>query len=141
MEGMDPRSGYCARSRIYRSKMASGEIPAGRMDLVTYLWERRRGDGDGAVAALVDARSGREITYSQLQESVRVVAAGLVERLGIHKGDVVGILSPNSVEFGVLFLAAASLGAVTSALNPLNTNDDIKKLFRGAGWGLTRLLN
>ncbi|KAG0564051.1 hypothetical protein KC19_8G079400 [Ceratodon purpureus] len=129
--GMDPQTGYCAKSRIYYSKLVPGEIPSERTDLVTYLFERRR--GDGAVVAVVDGRSGRKLTYSELEQSVRVVAAGLVERLGVKKGDVLGILSPNSVEFEVLFLAAASLGVVASALNPLNTNGDVKKLFRVAG--------
>jgi acyl-coenzyme A synthetase/AMP-(fatty) acid ligase len=68
-----------------------------------------------------------------VEATVHVVAAGLVERLGVTKGDVLGILSPNSVEFKVLFLAAASLGIVTSAQNPLNMLVDVKKLFYSAG--------
>jgi acyl-coenzyme A synthetase/AMP-(fatty) acid ligase len=131
VEGVDPQTGYCARTRTYHSKMAVGEVPSQGTDLVSYLFERRR--GDGAVVALVDGRGGRELTYSKLEATVRVVAAGLVERLGVTKGDVLGILSPNSVEFEVLFLAAASLGVVTSAQNPLNTAADVKKLFRNAG--------
>lgn len=128
---MGTQNGYCGRTKVYHSTMEAGEVPSDGMDLVTYLFRRRA--GDGAAVAVVDGRSGRKLTYSALEETVRVVAAGLVERLGVAKGDVVGVLSPNSVEFGVLFLAAASLGVVTSAVNPLNTDGDIRKLFRNAG--------
>jgi acyl-CoA synthetase (AMP-forming)/AMP-acid ligase II len=45
----------------------------------------------------------------------------------------VGILSPNSTEFMVLFLAIASLGGIMTAMNPFNTNADIKKQTKIAG--------
>jgi acyl-CoA synthetase (AMP-forming)/AMP-acid ligase II len=110
---------------------AAGEVPSQGTDLVSYSFEKRC--GDGAVVALVDGRGGRELMYSELEATVRMVAAGLVEHLEVTKGDVLGILSPNSVEFEVLFLAAAFLGAVMSAQNPLNTPADVKKLFHSAG--------
>jgi acyl-CoA synthetase (AMP-forming)/AMP-acid ligase II len=134
MEGVDPGSGYCARTSIYHSILTPAELPSHPTDLTTYLFASKRADAAlGRTVAVVDGRTGRNLTFSQLDETVRKVAAGLWQRLGIRKSDVVAILSPNSIEFGVLFFAIASLGAITTTLNPLNTNADIKKLIRGAG--------
>lgn len=134
VEGVDPQSGYCARNNIYYSKLAPAVIPNPPTDLVTYLFAPKRVDRALLdVVAVVDGRTGKSLTYAELDSTVRVVAAGLWQHLGIKKGDVVAILSPNSIEFGVLFLAVATLGGVTTALNPLNTNGEIKKLIRGAG--------
>lgn len=130
VEGMDLQSGYCARTSVYHSKLAPAEIPSHSTDLVTFLFPPKL---DRGTVALVDGRTGKKLTYGELEETVGVVAAGLWQRLGIRKSDVVALLSPNSIEFEVLFLAIASLGAVTTAVNPLNTNADIKKLIRGAG--------
>lgn len=134
MEGVDPRSGYCARTSIYHSILAPAELPSHPTDLTTYSFASKRADAAlGRTVAVVDGRTGRNLTFSQLDETVRKVAAGLWQRLAIRKSDVVAILSPNSIEFGVLFFAIASLGAITTTLNPLNTIADIKKLIRGAG--------
>lgn len=128
---MDPQSGYCSRNMIYYSKMTPAPTPppSEAIDLVTYLFAPKRGNA----VALVDGRTGRTITYAALEERVRVVAAGLWQRLHIRKSDVVCILSPNSLEFGILFLAIASLGGIMTTLNPLNTNADIKKQTNLAG--------
>ena len=44
------------------------------------------------------------------------VASGLT-RLGLGKGDVVGIVSPNCPEFLISFLAVASIGAINTTVN------------------------
>jgi non-ribosomal peptide synthetase component E (peptide arylation enzyme) len=47
----------------------------------------------GDEAALIDAPTGRTISYAQLAESVRAVAAGLAAR-GFGKGDVLPTTPP-----------------------------------------------
>lgn len=128
---MDPQSGYCSRNGIYYSKLVPAYTPPPDQPLgiVEFLFTPKRGDA----VAFVDGRSGRKLTYAELEEAVRVVAAGLWQRLRIKKSDVVCILSTNSVQFEVLFLAIASLGAIMTTLNPLNTEADIKKQTKLAG--------
>lgn len=128
---MDPQSGYCSRNGIYYSKMllAYTPPPDQPIGLVEFLFESKRGDA----VAYVDGRHGRKLTYAELERAVRTVAAGLWQRLRIQKADVVCILSPNSTEFMVLFLAIASLGGIMTTMNPLNTNADIKKQTKIAG--------
>src|SRR4051794_33402121 len=60
--------------------------------------------------------SEQRVTYSELDEGVRM-AAGALRRLGVTRGDRVGILAPNSVEFLEAFFGAAFVGAVVVPLN------------------------
>jgi acyl-CoA synthetase (AMP-forming)/AMP-acid ligase II len=74
--------------------------------------------------ALVDGSTGRIVTYGALREQVRRVAAGL-DALGIRKNDVVGLYSPNSPEFAIVFHAVARLGATLTTANPANTAHEL----------------
>ncbi|HET9264914.1 MAG TPA: AMP-binding protein, partial [Vicinamibacterales bacterium] len=79
----------------------------------------------GARAALVDSVSGRTISYAELPGLVDRAAASL-SRLGIAKGDVCAIFSPNTPEYPIAALALARLGAVTTTASPLCTKDDLR---------------
>ncbi len=76
--------------------------------------------------AMVDGPSGRTLTFGQLAESIRRVATGLARR-GFKKGDVFAIYSPNVPEYEVAFHAIASLGGVTTTVNPLYTAGELAK--------------
>jgi hypothetical protein len=78
----------------------------------------------GEKPALIDAPSGRTITYAQLLESVRAVAAGLADR-GFGKGDVFAHYAPNSPEYAVTFHAVARGGGVNTTANPLLTAEEL----------------
>ncbi len=80
----------------------------------------------GDKPALIDAPTGRTLTYRQLAESVRGTAAGLAKR-GFKKGDVFAIYSPNLPEYAVIFLAVASVGGINTTANPLYTADELAK--------------
>ena len=71
----------------------------------------------GEREALVDVPSGRRWTYRELNSSVDRVASGLL-RLGIEKGDRVGIWSPNCAEWILVQYAAARIGAILVNINP-----------------------
>src|SRR4051812_14529840 len=66
--------------------------------------------------ALIDGVSGRMLTYGELAEGVRRVAAGLARR-GFRKGDVFATVCPNVPEFALAFYGVASLGGATTMLN------------------------
>jgi len=74
----------------------------------------------GDKPALIDAPSGRTITYAQLAESVRAGAASLADR-GFGKGEVFAHYAPNLPEYSVAFHAVATVGGVNTTANPLLT--------------------
>jgi acyl-CoA synthetase (AMP-forming)/AMP-acid ligase II len=77
------------------------------------LARRRRDDAD--VHALVS--DGRSVTYAELDDESRAVAARLVAA-GVTKGDRVGLLMPNGIPWATTAVAIMRIGAV---LVPLST--------------------
>jgi OPC-8:0 CoA ligase 1 len=122
---VDARSGYCAATSTFCSRRAPVPLPtAPDLDVVTFLASRRH----SGVVALVDAATGRKITFPELWRAVAGAATALsAPPLSLRKGQVALILSPNSVHFPVAALAAMSLGAVLTTANPINTPAEIAK--------------
>jgi acyl-CoA synthetase (AMP-forming)/AMP-acid ligase II len=70
----------------------------------------------GESSAWYEADDGRIVTFSQLKDTVDCLAAGL-QKKGIKKGDRIGVLGQNSLEYFTLYGAAAALGAVMLPVN------------------------
>jgi acyl-CoA synthetase (AMP-forming)/AMP-acid ligase II len=82
--------------------------------------------------ALVEAGTGRTITYRELAEKIERVAASLKSR-GFRKGDCLAIFSPNLPEYAIAFHAAAHLGGIITTINPLYTAQEVAHQLRDAG--------
>ena len=67
--------------------------------------------------ALIDGTTGATTSYGELADAIRRVAGGLAAR-GFGKGDVLGIYSPNTVEYPIAFHGAAHAGGVVTTVNP-----------------------
>ncbi|KAK8676185.1 hypothetical protein V6N13_034238 [Hibiscus sabdariffa] len=76
--------------------------------------------------ALIDSTTKQQLTYAQLYRSIRSLSGGLYH-LGLRKGDVVFLLSPNSLLYPIICLAIFSTGAILSPANPINTPSEIAK--------------
>ena len=66
--------------------------------------------------AWLEVDDGRTMTFSQFKEAVDRLACGLQEA-GIKKGDRIGVLGKNSLEYFILYGAAAALGAIMLPIN------------------------
>ncbi|CAN6444720.1 unnamed protein product [Victoria cruziana] len=120
---MSPRSGFSPSDCIFYSKRKPIAIPMEEhLDVATFVSSFPH-SGD---VALIDATTGEKITYQRLWSMVRSLAAGLYS-LGVRRGDVVLLISPNSVHFPVVCLALLSIGAVLTPTNPLNTAQEIRQ--------------
>lgn len=86
----------------------------------------------GGRPALIEAATGRTLSYRDLVTTVRQAAAGLASR-GVAKGDVLGLCAPNSADFVITYYAASSAGAAITTLNPLSTASDIARQLGDAG--------
>lgn len=105
---------------IYRSPLPPIDIP----DTPLADFVLARAAERGRRPALVDSASGRTISYAELPGLVDRAAASL-SSLGIAKGDVCAIFSPNTIEYPIAVLALARLGAVATTASPLYTKDDL----------------
>ena len=113
---------------MLRSPFPDVEIPD--MPFTDFVLERAGEQGDKA--AFIDGPSGRTITYAQLTESVRGLAAGLAER-GFGKGDVFAHYAPNLPEYAIAFHGVATAGGVSTTANPLMTVDELSSQLVDSG--------
>ncbi|XP_047325802.1 probable CoA ligase CCL5 [Impatiens glandulifera] len=120
---IDSRSGFCKSNYTFYSKRKPIPLsPADSLDITTFISSRPH---HGNVA-LIDAATSRHLTFSQVWRAVDSVSSSLSD-LGIRKGHVVLILSPNSIFFPIVCLSVMSLGAIITTTNPLNTPREIGK--------------
>src|ERR1700722_12511293 len=67
--------------------------------------------------AVVDATTGRRLSYAQLDDTVNTLAKGMLAR-GCAKGDRIAIWAPNSLEWFAVQYATARIGAILVNVNP-----------------------
>lgn len=113
---------------IFRAPYSEVTIPD--VSLTEFVFSRA--DELADKAALIEGTTGRVITFSQLLQSVRRVAASLTAR-GFRKGDVFGILSPNLPEFAIVFHGVAMIGGIVTPINPFYTDNEIAHQLEDAG--------
>ncbi|MEM9027815.1 MAG: long-chain fatty acid--CoA ligase [Pseudomonadota bacterium] len=75
---------------------------------------------------------GKSLTYTEIGQQVAQAAAGL-QKLGIKKGDRVGLLLPNCPSFIVYYYASLRLGAIVVNYNPLYTVEELADQVRDSG--------
>jgi acyl-CoA synthetase (AMP-forming)/AMP-acid ligase II len=75
--------------------------------------------------AWFEADDNRTLTFSQYKEKVDRLAAGL-QNSGVEKGDRIGVLGKNSLEYFLLYGAAAALGAIMLPINWRLSADEVK---------------
>lgn len=75
---------------------------------------------------------GKPLTYGDIGRQIDRAAAGL-QRLGIKKGDKIGLLLPNCPTFIVYYFAAMKTGAVVVNYNPLYTAEELAYQIRDSG--------
>lgn len=104
------------------------EIPS--VTLPQFIRERARQHPDDV--ALVDAASGRSITYGALDHLTGHCAAGLAAQ-GFKPGDILIIFAPNSPEWPIAALGAMAAGGVVCGVNPMYLAADLAHQMRDSG--------
>lgn len=67
---------------------------------------------------------GRQLTFAEYKSKVDLLAGGLADA-GLEKGDRIGVLGKNSVEFFLVYGAAARLGAIVLPINWRLSADEV----------------
>ncbi|KAK7858899.1 4-coumarate--coa ligase-like 5 [Quercus suber] len=133
-----PKSGFDPQTGIYHSinKLSDQhKIPTRPdLDIATYVLSHFPPPHQAeSKIALIDSATNQQFTYAWLQRSIRSLAKGLYRTLGVGKGDVVFVLSPNSLLYPTICLAVFSIGAILTTANPLNTKSEIAKQVSDSG--------
>ncbi len=113
---------------IYRSDEPEVDVPVA--DVTSFVFEHA--DQYADKPALIDGPTGRVLSYGELREQTRGLAAGLVER-GFGHGDVLAVFMPNAPEYAVAFHGVAALGGKCTTVNPLYTANELAHQLSDAG--------
>jgi acyl-CoA synthetase (AMP-forming)/AMP-acid ligase II len=88
----------------------------GLYDFTFYDLMSRNAATYGSKTAWVDTDDDRRVTFEQYKERADRLARGL-QGQGVQKGDRIGVVGKNSLEFFLLYGAAAALGAIVLPIN------------------------
>src|SRR5215207_2754346 len=113
---------------IFRSPYSDVQIPETPLTPFALRHAGRLADK----AALIDGLTGQRLTYGQLADGVRTMAAALTER-GFRKGDVFAIYAPNMPEYAIAFHAVVSIGGIVTMVNPAATGEELARQLIDAG--------
>jgi acyl-CoA synthetase (AMP-forming)/AMP-acid ligase II len=116
---------------IYRSPEPDIEIPDATLTEHVLGGAAERGDHP----AFIDGATGDVTTYADFAARVEAVAA-LLQSRGIVKGAVVGLVGPNSAEWGIAYHAILRAGAIVTPMSPILTEKEIERQVGDSGAGL-----
>ncbi|NLX52109.1 MAG: long-chain fatty acid--CoA ligase [Deltaproteobacteria bacterium] len=75
---------------------------------------------------------GSTMTFRQIRSQMLRLSNALI-RMGVKKGDRVGLALPNCPQYIVAYYAALSAGAIVVNMNPLYTHDELKFMMENSG--------
>lgn len=75
---------------------------------------------------------GAQLTFREIKSQADRLATSLA-RLGIERGDRVGIMLPNSPQYMISFFAIIRLGAIVTNINPIYTLREVDLVAQDAG--------
>jgi fatty-acyl-CoA synthase len=85
-----------------------------------------------AAEALVVPYQGVRLTYFEFDAEVDRVARGLLA-IGVHRGDRIGIWSPNNAEWVLVQYATARIGAILVNINPAYRTSELEYALNQSG--------
>ncbi|MBM9603751.1 AMP-binding protein [Desulfopila inferna] len=97
----------------------------GLYDLSFYDVIQRNALAFGPQLCWHEVDDGRTLTFAEYKMQVDSLAAGLA-RAGIRKGDRIGVIGKNSLEFFLIYGAAAYLGAIVLPVNWRLSGDEVR---------------
>ena len=96
----------------------------GLYDFTFYDLINRNAVAFGSRVCWHEIDDGRQLTFAEYKIRVDLLAGGLT-RAGIEKGDRIGVLGKNSLEFFLVYGAAARLGAIVLPINWRLSADEV----------------
>jgi acyl-CoA synthetase (AMP-forming)/AMP-acid ligase II len=92
----------------------------------------------GSRVALIEATSGRALSYAELARAVRSAASGMT-RAGLGPRDVVGVHLPDVPEIAIALYAVMAAGAAPTPIRPTTSVEAMRRQLTetGARWVIT----
>lgn len=84
---------------------------------------------------LATAFLGAQLTYKDIKAQAEKLATALA-RMGVRKGDRVGVMLPNCPQYVISFFAIVRLGAIVANVNPIYTPREVELVAKDSGMRL-----
>jgi 1-acyl-sn-glycerol-3-phosphate acyltransferase len=112
------RAGHAAAAERVSALASESETPEEAATLPEVLeWHARRHPGRPHIVLQEESGAERTVTYGELDQAARAVAAGLIER-GLEPGKAVAIMLPTSVEYFFCYFGILLAGGVPVPIYP-----------------------
>ena len=72
----------------------------------------------------------KSITYSELAEKIDIIAGWLKEEFKVKKGERIGVLFVNSIDFYIVFYAIVKLGCIAVMVNTKMQSEEIEYVLK-----------
>lgn len=92
--------------------------------LSTFLVDQISRPDRAHLEVFVDGNTGKSITFSELNSSIESIADSLLG-LGLKKGDIVSIISPNHLFYASIFIGITRAGLVSTPINPQYSLEEV----------------
>jgi len=80
-------------------------------------WIKRHAERTPDKLALVDAHTGRQLTYAQFNQRANRFASYLQDTVGLQRAERVSILAQNCAEYYEILFGCGKVGAILNTLN------------------------
>uniref|UniRef100_A0A803QL75 Uncharacterized protein n=1 Tax=Cannabis sativa TaxID=3483 RepID=A0A803QL75_CANSA len=126
--GIDPRSGFNSATKIFHSLRPPIDFPPQNLPLSVPEYAFSIHPKWPESVAFINSDTGHRLLFFDFVRRTKTLAANLQTQIGLSKGDVAFVLSPNSVNVPILYFALLTIGVVVSPANPLSAESEIARL-------------
>ncbi len=116
------------KTHIFKSPLPTIDIP--EVPLTEFVLRQAAKIPDHP--AIIDAPTGRTLTFAQLSDAIHRLAGGL-QAYGFKPGDTLALMAPNIPEYAVVFHAVAVCGGVVTTVNPTYGAEEVRFQLNDAG--------
>ncbi|RIA89004.1 hypothetical protein C1645_799648 [Glomus cerebriforme] len=84
-------------------------------------------------AIFIDGTTDKKLTFGQLKSNSKKLAAGLKNKVGFKRGDVLAMFSPNHIDYPVVIFGTIAAGGKISPVNPAYTVKELTYQLKDCG--------
>ncbi|RIB19754.1 hypothetical protein C2G38_2180996 [Gigaspora rosea] len=81
----------------------------------------------------VDGIADKRYTFGEFKQESKKFAAGLHDKLGFKRGDVLAIFSPNQIDYPIVFLGTIAAGGKVTTVNPIYKTTEVSYQLTDSG--------
>ncbi|RKP40357.1 hypothetical protein BJ085DRAFT_18848 [Dimargaris cristalligena] len=119
---------------VFKSTLPPLSYP--RVDIATFVFQcihRSSIWRNPLQPVYIDSHTGEAVTISEFQTNAKELASGWQNTVGLRRGDVVAMISPNDIHYASIMLSIVLAGGIVTPANPAYTADEILHQLKDSG--------